>query len=271
MANKKYEEADVQAIAVAIREKTGSEDTYNVSEMASGVNEVYEAGKKVGQIDFVNMLSNDGVRGMYRYVFEGADFSGYTFNPVIYPTRVGSVFYNYTGVEFPKGVDFSKANIAESVTDTALIPYNTFAYCRNQERIPDMNIPVQYRYTNTYTNCYVKKIDIIRVAETTLFSSTFSGCNYLEDVTFEGIIGRNISFSASPLTLDCMKHIITHLKDYTGVTDDGGTSLEHTYTLTLKTSCKTALTDEGATAEHNGESCTWIELIDNKKWNLVWA
>lgn len=44
MANKKYEETDIQAIAEAIREKTGSEDSYKVSDMASGVDEVYEAG-----------------------------------------------------------------------------------------------------------------------------------------------------------------------------------------------------------------------------------
>lgn len=44
MANKKYEETDIQAIAEAIREKTGSEDSYKVSDMVSGVNEVYEAG-----------------------------------------------------------------------------------------------------------------------------------------------------------------------------------------------------------------------------------
>ena len=52
MANKKYEEADVQAIAVAIREKTGTEDTYKVSDMADGVNEVYEKGRTDGYDDF---------------------------------------------------------------------------------------------------------------------------------------------------------------------------------------------------------------------------
>lgn len=275
MANKKYEEADIQAIATTIREKTGTDKLYDTSEMASGVNEVYDAGKKASQIDFINMLSNDGVRVAYRYVFEGADFSGYTFNPIIYPTRLGTVFYNYAGVEFPSGIDFSKANIAESVTDTAMIPYNTFAYCRNQERIPDMNIPVQYRYTNTYTNCYVKKIDIIRVAETTLFSNSFSGCNYLEDVAFEGVIGRNISFSVSPLTVESMKGIITHLKNYTG------TDYEKTYTLTLKSSCVTELETAEFTASDMDElykkginvtdDMTWVDVIDDLKWNLVTA
>ena len=41
---KKYEEANIQAIAEAIREKTGTENTYDTSEMASGVGEVFEAG-----------------------------------------------------------------------------------------------------------------------------------------------------------------------------------------------------------------------------------
>ena len=61
-----------------------------------------------------------------------------------------------------------------------------------------------------------------------------------------------------------MKNIITCLKDYTG-------SSEYTYTVTFKTSAFNVLESEGATAEYNGIACTWAELIDNKKWNLVKA
>lgn len=45
MALKKYEETDVANIAKTIRSKTGTDTTYNISEMAGGVEEVFEAGR----------------------------------------------------------------------------------------------------------------------------------------------------------------------------------------------------------------------------------
>lgn len=38
MANKLYEETDVQAIATAIRNKNGETTTYKISEMAGAIN-----------------------------------------------------------------------------------------------------------------------------------------------------------------------------------------------------------------------------------------
>ena len=50
MAKKIYEEANIAAIADKIREKTGGEATYTTTEMASGIDEVYEAGYNAGKI-----------------------------------------------------------------------------------------------------------------------------------------------------------------------------------------------------------------------------
>ena len=47
----------------------------------------------------------------------------------------------------------------------------------------------------------------------------FSGCGRLEEVRFEGVIGKNISFSGSSLlSADSVQSIIDHLKDLTGAT-----------------------------------------------------
>lgn len=70
----------------------------------------------------------------------------------------------------------------------------------------------------------------------------------------------SLSFSYSPLTVESMKSIITALKDYSGTTS------EYTYKITFSSACVTALEAEGATAEYNGEACTWTDLIENKKW-----
>lgn len=49
MANKLYEETDIQNIANAIREKTKSTDTFKVSEMANAISEI-KSGSGTNQI-----------------------------------------------------------------------------------------------------------------------------------------------------------------------------------------------------------------------------
>lgn len=111
----------------------------------------------------------------------------------------------------------------------------------------------------------IDKIILPPEGSVTEFFNMFGNCTKLANITFEGVIDKSISFSLSPLTAESMKSIITCLKDYSG-TDD-----EFTYTVTFKSSAFEALEAEGATAEYDGVTCTWAELIDNKKWNLVKA
>ena len=89
-----------------------------------------------------------------------------------------------------------------------------------------------------------------------------SGNSKLENVVFEGVIPATISFSSCPLTVESMKSVITHLKDYSG------TESEYTYTVTFKSTAFSALTAEGTTSP-NGN--TWAEYIDDLKWNLTLA
>ncbi len=275
MANKKYEEADVQAIAVAIREKTGSENTYNVSEMASGVNEVYDKGSTDGWDEFLNIFTDDGTKVNYQYAFCQTDFGNCTMN--IKPKNIGYMFYSYRGEKIPKGIDCSEANVTggSSVNSPAFI----CAYSAVLKEFLDMNIPFAWYWHSAFRDCgNLEKIEIMRVSETTTanaYAYTFSGCKKLKDITFEGVICVDISFSSSPLTVESMKSIITHLKNYSG------TESEYAYTLTLKASCVTELetaeiTDEDKNLlEEKGivvsDDTTWVTVIDNLKWNLVTA
>jgi hypothetical protein len=104
----------------------------------------------------------------------------------------------------------------------------------------------------------LRTIEELTVAETTPFSLTFNRCDALQNITIEGVIGRSISFPHSPLSVESMKSIITHLKDYSG------TDKEYTYTLTLSSTSKTALEAEGATSP-NGN--TWLEYLDDIGWD----
>ena len=88
------------------------------------------------------------------------------------------------------------------------------------------------------------------MAEHITATSWFTNCTSLEDITFEGVIGRNIDFSYSPLTKDSMNNIIEHLKDYSA---EGGT-----YTVTFRADRETMLTAEEKA------------VATNKGWTLLW-
>ena len=96
----------------------------------------------------------------------------------------------------------------------------------------------------------------------------------MKNITIEGTIGRSLSFKSCPLSSDSLKSVITHLKDYTGVS-------EYAYTISLKSSAFTTLEESGFTDEDKAwlegigttytDDLTWALVIDNLKWNLTLA
>ena len=289
MANKKYEETDIQAIAEAIREKTGSEDSYRVSEMASGVNEVYDRGRADEHLDFWNKYhSPNGVYGA-RYAFGGGAWRDATFYPPYDLIFVGdsSYAFQYNGVTnlrqrfnelgikiifkycITVGYFFNQA-ITSELPDMDLNGIKNVTRfvrdCPNLEIIHAMDFSTCQNYEYFAYNCpKLETIEKINFSSATNLSNAFGACPKLANINCEGNIPISISFASSPLTVASLKSIITHLKDYSG------TDSENTYTVTFKASAFSALEAEGSTAEYNGVACTWTELIDNLKWNLVKA
>ena len=269
--NKKYEETDIQAIADTIREKTGTEQTYMVSDMASGVNEVYDAGKKERDKEWWDAYFAPMREGKPTpYMFAGGCWNGTTFYPTqdIKPSENAMGLFNRFSWNVAPRID-----LAQRLEDCGVIidlsqcstVANAFTYCY-VTRLPRLNVnSTKYSgLTELFNNAkLLVTIDEVVICNdgTNTFSSTFTGCSALKNVKFTGVIGRSISFSDCPLSLASMKSIISCLKDYSG------TENEFTYTVTFSSACITALEAEGATAEYNGEACTWIDLINYKKWN----
>ena len=193
MANKKYEETDIQAIADTIREKTGSEDSYKVSEMASGVNDVYEAGRSDYSNFIERAISNNGTRTDYKHAFATSNLSGCTFGlGLIKPKSAGYMFYNYYGSYLPDGMDFS--GITPSTVDNQGV-YHAFRWAQIVY-LPDLKIPGSVSHNYLVNNAkHLKKIECLHSLETTTFVSSFLNCNKLAEVSFEGVIGQDISFS----------------------------------------------------------------------------
>lgn len=82
----------------------------------------------------------------------------------------------------------------------------------------------------------------------TTFSGWFTSCSKLENLTIEGVVGKNISFVNSPLlSNDSIQSIVNALKDLTGQT---------TAKVTFHSTVLTKLTGEQA------------DMIAAKNWNV---
>ncbi len=204
----------------------------NLTTIAENVPKVYEAGKKAECDRFWDAFQNNGNRTDYANAFSYFNFNDSIYNPK-YPLR---------------GV-LNSTFVQSKVTDV---------------KVPILNareIRQLFRW-----NSMTKRVPELNISEATDVSSDpFYQATALTDITLTGVLAKSLSFAYSPLNVVSMKSIISCLKDYNGTTS------EHTYTITFKSSAFAKLEAEGATAEYNGVACTWRELIDNKKWNLTLA
>jgi hypothetical protein len=196
---------------------------------------VYEAGKKAEYDDFWDAFQKYGNRTDYNAAFAYA-FPSKKYNPK-YPLKG---VLNTAFAQSP--IRDVKVPILEATSIQNILRWNS-----QTTTIPELNI-----------------------SETTNVSNDpFYKATALKNIKLTGVLAKTLSFAYSPLSVDSIKSIVSCLKDYSGLTDDGGNTLEHKYTVTFKSSAFSALESEGATAEYNGVACTWAELVDNKKWNLV--
>jgi hypothetical protein len=198
-------------------------------QLKTDIDEVYEAGKQAEYNEFWDKFQDYGNRTDYTSAFRG------------FPNEIYNPKYDLQG-----GMN------------------SAFALCK----ITDVKVRI-LNATNIQQLCRYNS-DITRIPELNISESTnlgsdspFLGASKLRDLIMTGVLAKSISFSNCPLYVTSIKSIISCLKDYSGT--DG----EYTYTVTFKTSAFNVLESEGSTAEYNGEACTWAELIDNKKWNLV--
>ena len=230
---------------------------------------VYEAGKKSQYDAFWDVYQENGNRIDYQYAFAYKGWKKDAFKPRydIRPTGSGGA-YMFSNGGTSSNYDLAKALEEQSVVlDLSKLTSSTCEfYLSRFTNLPilDFSGCTSMAGTFDYYQGYVIRL-ILSDEGTTTFTNVFRRCYNLTTVIIEsGVIGRSISFSDSPLIVASLKNIISHLKDYA---ED--TANHYKNTVTFKTSAFNVLESEGATAEYNGVACTWAELIDNKKWNLV--
>lgn len=245
------------AIADNIRDKTEKTEKLNLDTIASGVNEVHKAGKDEKEVDVARRFTGDGTRKNYNNAFYNADFEGYTFN--IAPTSTQFLFTYYKGEKIPNGIDCSNMNTTVYANTASICAYSKL------KEFPDINIPATRYWEAAFRDCeQLEKIELIRSAEGAgaTFNIAFYRCYALKNITFEGVISVDINFAQSPLSVESIISILTHLKDYSSDATNAGK-----YTLTLKDSCKTLMTEQGEIEEFGGK--TYDAYIADIGWNLA--
>ncbi len=261
------------AIAANIRSKTGKTEPLNLDEIANGVNEVYEAGRKQEWSDFWDEYQTNGKRTNYGYAFTGTmastpqiGWTDKTFKPKydIKPKDANRMFHgcaitNLKQILEEQGVTLDMSDC----TNASLM----FGFATKITHIPELNFSSGTGtdcVTVLFSYCYaLESVDKIIFPQENSFALTsfFNSCEKLKEVRFEGGICRSLSCSVSPLTVESMVSIINHLKNYAGTENAGK------YTLTLKDTCKTLMAQQGVMDELGGK--TYDAYIADIGWNLA--
>ena len=235
-------------------------DLTKLATIAENMPKVYESGQNETSLAHWKAITRNGKRtewdGGYT-PFMYTDYSDIKFpKPIVITGNAKRLFRLYKGAKLPRKEDIDMTGV------TAVNEMFSFIYgISTTMEVPDYGIPTLSSYTSTYQESNIKKIELIRVTKDTTFSSTFGSCRYLAEVYFEGEIGQSISFSSSPLTVECVVHILQHLYDYSGTSDAG------IKTLTLADSVKTRMAEQGAMTELDG--MTYDAYISSKGWTLA--
>lgn len=233
-----------------------------------GYNEGHTAGKQAEYDAFWDAFQNYGNMKKYDSVFRNVDNLDYnswrkeTLRPKydIIPTSADRMFYGVKGItdlgehfqELGIKLDFSKNKTFNS------------AFCFGDwVTFPTLDCSSATTIQGMFNYC--SKLETIEkwiMSETvTTGGRCFVGCTKLKNIIAEGVIAVSVSFSDSPLTVESMLSIITHLKDYSGTENAGA------YTLTLKDSCKTLMAEQGTIEELGGK--TYDQYITDIGWNLA--
>ena len=238
-----------------------------------GYNEGFGAGKKSEYDAFWDSFQYYGQRKHYAYGFYFSEtlvdskvpvWTDENFKPkydIIANGSAEKMFFNCDFTDF-KGILEKQGIVLD--TSGAYTVKQAFSRCKELTRLPVLNLSYASNIDSTFEFCYkLESIDkiILNNKGTQTFTFPFNSCISLNEIRIEGVIGTNFKFNYSSLvSVESMKSIITHLKDYAGTAD------EYKYTVTFKA---TAFETLEASDEIPPSGATWTEYIDDLKWNLT--
>lgn len=233
--------------------------------IAENVPKVYEAGiaegKVQGDIEFWNMMTNNGTRGFYTYAFR--QWGWKVANPLakVKPTeQYYSLLSGCPNLEtiIPDNFDFSATPDVQTAGTAAY--YHTFSANPKLKAIPDLNMPPRGMYYTFYNCRSLERIERVQIRENTQVDGAFAQLPSLKYIRFDGTIGTTMNLSAS-IVLDrgSIENIIGCLSS-----NVSGKTLR----LHINAVNKAFETSEGA---NNGSTSTeWAALAASKpNWTIT--
>lgn len=256
-----YQQEKFTAIADNIRTCLGTDEKIKPSKFADKISEVYEAGKKSEYDEFWDNYQDNGLKEHYSYAF--AQWNKNTFQPKydIKPTIASYMFYGFNqnrSVEsLPELLKNNNVNMDFSKC-TGFMYFGTYSY------ISDFGFIDCSGATNlNHMFNIAQRLDTVSLKlkddGSQSFNSTFDACTRLADISIEGVIGQNISFSSSAsLSQDSIISIISALSD----TSTGKT------VIFSKNAVNNAFETSKGAADGNTSS-EWTTLIATKSnWTI---
>lgn len=253
----------LRAIADKIRDKTGETEPIKPNDFVNKIDDVYEAGVNDAYDTFWDEYQQNGNRTDYKYAF--ANWTDKSFKPkynMVVTTAYGmfATFNKRNGVlvslpellqEAGITIDFSKTNGFYYLGDSSYISDFGFIDCSGS-----VNIAQMFNAANRLETVSLK----LKSDGSQTFNGSFGGCINLKNITIEGTIGNNISFSDSSLLT---KESITSIINALSSTATGKT-------LTLKTAAVNSAFETSEGANDGSISDEWLALTGTKtNWTIT--
>ena len=228
---KVYEEESIRAIAEKIREKTGEDNSYKVSEMPEGIEKVfiagesqgsggydkgYEEGKKAEYDAFWDTYQQNGERTNYENAFSGIGWDDKIFKPKYDITAPGYATQMFWNCQITDLSAILKKQNVRLITEGCTNPLQMF-YRSKITTIPPLDFTNATGSTSyAFGSNAIKTIECLKVSGNTVFhANMFNNATALENITFEGVIANNLDMHwSSKLTHDSLMSIIKALKDF---------------------------------------------------------
>ena len=230
--------------------------------IAENEQKVYDAGKKAQYDEFWDEFQQKGNRADYYMAFAGLGHTCWnekTFNPkyTFRPKQLQYMFYN------PKLPDVYPVLERNGITiDVSGVLNATYGFqdAALTTRFPPLKFSNSINtYLGLFKGCVsLETIDYLYISDGKSLQDTFLNCHSLKNIEIGGVINySDVNFQWSPLSLESMKSIITHLKDLTGSANEGK------YKLTFSQDCWRVLDNDGMTSPNGNK---WRDYVTDLGW-----
>ena len=216
----------------------------------------FEAGKQAEYDAFWDAYQDGGKRTDYAFAYAGLYWDKKTTKPK------HDMFVTYAFEMFRSAGDMDLTTLDVILDFSNCTSFSNFMHSSLITHIGIISTVMAKDLSYSFYNCQeLHTIDglILKNDGSQTFTTTFSRCDILANITIEGTIGKSISFADSPLAADSAISVITHLKNFYGASD------AYSQTLTFSASTWAALDALGASSPANN---TWRNYVETElAWN----